>query len=201
MESNGVVELARYFDGDTEKVVTVSEYQKLILNKDKDALAKFIFERLSSRYINPFEEHGSTYKQKNGFSMMANYCLLIETLQSFKNGWGDSNRKSNKAFKQFFTDNSDFEELNNKGAEIYDHIRCGILHQGETTGGWKITRIGCTLVDKENRVIDAYLFGKKLKSNLNAYKKCLVDNEWDSKEWNNFRTKMSKIINNTLIKS
>jgi len=175
------VVLARYISDGIEKKVTVSNYNQFILKKEKDSLADFIYGRLHSRYINPFEEHGSINKRKNGFSMMANYCLLIETLQSFINGWGDSDRKSGVAFKQFFTENKNFTELNEKGMEIYKHIRCGILHQGETTNGWRITREGIKLLDENNKIIDAYIFGKRITKSLNDYKQCLKLSEWTQK--------------------
>jgi len=87
------VELARYYDENKKEVVpiTITDYNKFIVDKYKEKIADFIY----NRYIKPFEYDDATYREqyKNSFSMMANYCLLIETLQSFKNGWGDSNRK------------------------------------------------------------------------------------------------------------
>ena len=64
---------------------------------------------------------------------MANCCLLIETLQSFKNGWEDSGNKSALAFRQFLSTEKNFEVFLNKEQEFYANVRCGILHQGETT--------------------------------------------------------------------
>ena len=128
--------------------------------------------------------------------MMANLCLLIETLQSFKNGWGDSNRKSEKAFKQFFNNNIYFEELKQKGSVIYKNVRCGILHQGETTGGWKVTREGKKLYDDDTNTIDAVKFAEGMVSSLNDYREDLIKSEWDSEIWDNFRTKMRKVIHN-----
>ncbi len=90
---------------------------------------------------------------------MANCCLLIETLQSFKNGWGDTDGKSGLAYRQFFSTDTNFTELNQKGGEIHRHMRCGILHQGETTGGWKINRAdNQELV--QDKTIDSILFFK-----------------------------------------
>jgi hypothetical protein len=193
---NNDIKLAIYYDASGTKVeITVTDYLKFILYKDKKSITSFLYNRLHSRYLNPFEDN----KRKDGFSMMANYCLLIETIQSFKNGWGDSNRKSKMAFTQFFTDNEEFKELNDKGAEIYTHIRCGILHQGETTNGWRISRQGIDLVNEEQKIIDAFLFGKKLKEHLNNYKLTLESKDWDSEEWGNLRKKMETVIENTKI--
>ncbi|MDD5674339.1 MAG: hypothetical protein PHC61_09255 [Chitinivibrionales bacterium] len=194
------VELASYWDEGKEKIIriTVLDYKTYLENKDKDKISSFLFQRLHSRYINPFKFESDDFKKKNknGFAMMATYCLLIETLQSFKNGWGDSDKKSEKAFKQFFTNNPHFKELKDLGGKFYKQIRCGILHQGETIGGWKISREGIALF-KEN-TIDAVLFGERLELSLKDYCDNLRFKEWDSEIWDNFRVKMRKIILNTI---
>ncbi|CAA6820651.1 MAG: Unknown protein [uncultured Sulfurovum sp.] len=177
--------------------ITISKYNDFLRRKDKDAIADFIYNRLYSRYIKPFEFDDYMYKEmyKNGFSMMASFCLLIETLQSFKYGWGDSNRRSGQLFQDFFKDNSDFGDLKNRGSDIYKHIRCGILHQGESTGGWEISRKDKELL--EDKTIDAVRFGKILEKSLLEYKTLLESEAWDSEIWDNFRTKMRRIIANT----
>lgn len=137
------IELARYYDDakDCTIRITVSDYNKLISDKDREGISNFIYNRLFSRYIRPYSFDNFEYqkKYKNGFSIMANLCLLIETLQSFKNGWGDTDRRSKMAFQQFFHNNTHFAELSQSAVSIYKNVRCGILHQGETTGGWKVT--------------------------------------------------------------
>jgi hypothetical protein len=122
------IELARFYDDEKNFLITItiSDYNELISLKDRDGIADFIFNRLFSRYIKPYCFDNCEYKEKykNGFSIMANLCLLIETLQSFKNGWGDSDRRSEKAFKQFLNNNTRFEELNQKASLIYKNV-CG----------------------------------------------------------------------------
>jgi hypothetical protein len=192
------IRLASFYDDEAKKIVavTISDYSKMISAKDKERIASFVYNRLFSRYIRPYSFNCLEYKRKykNGFSIMASLCLLVETLQSFKNGWGDSDRKSEKAFKEFFSDNPHFKELNGKGSIIYKNIRCGILHQGETTGGWKITREGKRLYDNRTHTLDAVLFAKRMENSLSDYYKGLVTSEWDSEIWDNLRTKMRKII-------
>jgi len=127
---------------------------------------------------------------------MASNCLLIETLQSFKNGWGDTDRRSKEAFKQFLTSNPNFTELNQISNDIYKNIRCGILHQGETTGGWKITREGIILYDNNKKTLNAVIFNLRMEKALSDYRDDLKVSKWDSEIWDNFRTKMRKIIRN-----
>jgi hypothetical protein len=191
------IELARYFDKKGKKtIVTVTDYLEYVENQDKDSIADFIFNRLHSRYIKPFAYYDKSFKKeyKNGFSILANCCLLIECLQSFKNGWGDSVRKSERAFKQFFSDDKNFTELKSKGQEIYKNVRCGILHQGETCGGWTIDRGNKSLVD--GRKIHSVTFIDRLEKSLKDYRDKLKDEKWDSETWDNFRTKMRRIISN-----
>lgn len=193
------IELARWFDEDgTEKNVTIQQYLDFIVNKDKVQIADFIFQRLHNRYLKPFLFENTIFiKQfKNGFSIMANCCLLIETLQSFKNGWGDSNNKSSLAFKQFLSSETNFSVFKNKEQDFYVNIRCGILHQGETTGGWIVNRSGQKLFDNINLVVDSVTFAKELEKSLKNYTDNLKTANWDSELWDNFRIKMRKIISN-----
>lgn len=179
----------------TGKNITVGKYNKLLEEKNKKEIANFIYNRLYSRYIKPFEFDDKDYKieHKNGFSMMANACLLIETLQSFREGLGDSNGKSGSLFKNFFEANNNFEIF--RSNNFYKDVRCGILHQGETTGGWKINRKKKTpLLDDTN--INANKFIKELEKSLRTYRVCLKKEAWDSETWDNLRTKMRTIIKN-----
>ncbi len=59
------VELARYYDETKKKIVkiTVSDYEELIANTNKKEIADFIFNRLSSRYIRPYEFSDVDYKK------------------------------------------------------------------------------------------------------------------------------------------
>ena len=192
-------QLARYYDKKTDEVktVTIGDYNNLVDQQDRNGLAEFLYNRLDSRYLLPHRYEGDEYakKYKNGFSMMASYCLLIETIQSFRNGWGTSDRRSGDAFKQFFMQTTNFADLKPDADEIYKHIRCGILHQGETTKGWKITRQGGSSVyTPETKTLDAIQFGVELEKELLKYASDLQGADWDSSLWDNFRVKMRKLI-------
>ena len=192
--------LSKYLDETTGKQIkiTIDKYEEYLKKKDKENIAKFIYHRLHGRYLKPFDFDDKDYEKyfKNVFAIMANCCLLIETLESFKNGWGDSNNKSRKAFTQFFKNDKNFSELKDKGNEFYESIRCGILHQGETTNGYVLNKKGVALFDTASKSINAYIFSKKMEKSLEDYKNILIKSEWDSEVWDNFRTKMRKIIEN-----
>jgi hypothetical protein len=193
------IELARWFDKDgVETKITIQQYLNFVTAQDQVQISDFIFQRLQSRYIKPFLFNDKKFveQHKNGFSIMANCCLLVETLQSFKNGWGDSDRKSREAFKQFFTTERNFAAFKGKEQEFYVNIRCGILHQGETTGGWTINRSGKKLFDNKSFVVDSVTFVRELETSLKNYSDNLKTAKWDSELWDNFRTKMRKVISN-----
>ena len=79
--------------------VTVAKYRQLEAEKDRTKIADFILQRFTERYIRPL--HGDSTR-KNGFCTMAVSCLMIEALESFWNGWPDTTRKSQEAFRSFF---------------------------------------------------------------------------------------------------
>lgn len=173
--------------------VTVREYNIFLEHKNKKEITKFIYERFFERYIQPLEN--ITKAKKNGFCTMANCCLMIEALESFYNGWENTKGKSELAFCKFIDQAKEFEEFKGAASQFYKNIRCGILHQAETTGGWKILRKG-PLFDKQNLVINATRFLNFLKRHLNSYREELINSKWDTEVWINLRKKMESVINN-----
>lgn len=189
------ISLAKYNE---DVDVTIKKYNEYISNKNQQAIAEFLYQRLYTRYLKPFEFENEEYRKnyKNGFSIMANCCLLIETLESFKNGWENTDRKQDLAFKKFFNSESNFIDFQKISNEFYKNVRCGILHQGETTLGYKINRNSTTLYDSNTKTISAFLFAEQMKKSLENYKTKLIEEDWDSETWDNFRVKMRKIIDN-----
>ena len=61
---------------------------------------------------------------------MAIDCLLIETLQSFRDGLTNTKNKSKKMFERFLTSSESFREHFSKDEAVsfYYDFRCGILH-------------------------------------------------------------------------
>ncbi|MDR1349050.1 MAG: hypothetical protein LBJ63_11620 [Prevotellaceae bacterium] len=192
--------LARWYDNGELKEITIKEYLKYVEEKNKEKLAEFVCQRLYARYLKPFKYNNDEYK--NGFAIMANCCLLIETLQSFKEGLGDSKGQSECLFKIFFKDDKIFKEHKEfQKIDFYHNIRCGILHQGETKGGWKIERGSVSesecvdLINLPNHTIDSEKFADELKKSLEAYSEELkTSDDWYNELWENFRCKMRFII-------
>jgi hypothetical protein len=75
--------------------------------------------------------------------MLAVCCLMVEALESFRNGWkGTQGIKGGceAAFRSFFEAHDQFKDLRPVASEFFKHVRCGILHQAETTGQWTVNR-------------------------------------------------------------
>jgi len=174
--------------------ITVANYRALEAQQDREGIANFVYERFVERYIEPLDR--TPYQHRSGFTSMAVCCLMIEALESFRQGWGNSERQSKAAFCFFFDRNDRFRELRGHAQDFYKHVRCGILHQAETTGGWLVRRDQSVLFDPTTRVVDASIFLQALHSSLKDYCVDLRGSDWESEIWINFRKKMAAIIKN-----
>ncbi len=136
-----------------------------------------VFEdRIYGRYLVPISlMQGYEFA---GFAIMALDCLLIETLQQFKEGLSES-QSSEKAFITFLTEGSFKTYFDKDTAKIfYKQIRCGILHQAETKES-SLIEISGPLVkysdDKKGLVINRCLFHKQLVVQFETYVSQLRD--------------------------
>lgn len=179
--------------------VTVAIYRKMEQERDWEGIAEFIHHRFRERYIIPVIDIDPD--EKNGFLLMAVACLLIETLETFYQGWESTaptkteSGKSKLAFKLFFDHQWQFKSFQSHAAAFWKHVRCGILHQGEATGGWRVKRSGL-LFDEDELLVNATKFHQRVAGALDSYRRELLRSSWDSQRWNNFRTKMNATIKN-----
>ena len=143
--------------------LTISNWDKLSKNlncenDDNWGLAFYFFEeRIKTRYINPIKsilEVGDDLGE--GFAVVNLQCSLIETIESFINGWkfsitpygwykinGDKDqliKKNQNIFESFFDKRKPFIDYKNKinGEKFYQNVRCGLLHETQTKNNWKI---------------------------------------------------------------
>lgn len=176
--------------------VTIAKYRQLEAEKNRESIAEFVLERFTERYIIPLQVDPN---RKHGFCTLAICCLMIEALESFWKGWSDTQGRSRKAFRSFFKrckeQGSQIGVFSEIADDFYEGVRCGILHQAETTRGWRIRRKG-PLYDPNTKTINATMFHNKLEKVLEAYCNELKRSEWDSEVWNNLRTKMASVIEN-----
>ena len=211
------MDLLRYYldNGELKTITDIQVSAYLNDSSKKNDLADFIYLRHYHRYIKPFEftsknkitvqatgkkhdEYSLLYK--NGFSIMANCCLLIETFEAFYRGWENTKNQSEKAFLKFFTRDRNFIDFSTEDipTQFYKHIRCGILHQGETTGGWKITRDSETpIIEKTDKKINATIFIDTLHQSLKDYKDELVGANLGDERWVCAKKKIKAVIKNS----
>lgn len=198
----------------------MSEIQSLISDGDnKDILAEIIYHRYYDRYLKLFyfktnnnfkytkvidgievveELNDFNTEFKSGFAIMTNCCLLIEVISTYFEGQNQTTKSGSETFNAVFTKAgkylNDLRHFENKA--FYKNIRCGLLHQGETYGKFKIRRTG-VLFDEVNSTINAKLFCDKLRDFLKSYTQELKEEKWDSELWDNCRVKLRYIINNS----
>ncbi len=125
----------------------------------------FFHTRLKLRYLNPIrllQKHGTF--QGEGFSILALQCTLIEFLESTVQGKNYhlvkkkllgqfEYNESGKLFAEFLTTRDPFKsEFDNPLAkDFYGGIRCGLLHEAQTKGGW---RVWANDPDSKGRIVD-----------------------------------------------
>lgn len=172
--------------------ITVSQYRKLERAQDRVAIACFIEKRFKERYLLPLTIDTN---RKSGFTIIAISCLMIEALETFSLGWKNSKNHSEEVFISFFDRWPSFKVFRDDARGFYKNIRCGILHQAETTGGWRIHRKG-PLLDQEHRTINATKFLHELGIVLEEYCDKLKSEPWTSACWKSFRKKMNSVCRN-----
>jgi hypothetical protein len=188
----------RSFDPDPSSTrlagdITVGQYTDMVKRQDRKAISELIRLRFEERYLEPILDN----PKRHGFSMLAVCCLMVEALESFRNGWKDSGGKSEAAFCSFFQNHDEFKELQPVAHDFYRAVRCGILHQAETTRGWRVDRKpGLTDEHGGVRWVSASEFGKRLQSVLNRYCDDLTMADWTSSQWVNARKKLQAVCGN-----
>lgn len=159
--------------------------------QDRQGIADLIRLRHRERYVNPVE----CSTAKHGFASMALACLLIETVQSFREGLGDTKGHSRDMFRIFLKHEPGFAIFAGIADRFFEDVRCGLLHQGETRKGWTVMRRG-PLFDTAEKQLNATRFLKAVQGSLNIYCDELEDSDWNSNQWKKCRDKMAAIIQN-----
>lgn len=174
------------------KGITVEDYKRLSEQKDRHGITDLIRRRFCERYLNPITSIPA--ENKSGFCMVAIGCLMIEALECFHQGWATSDRKSQIAFSQFIDREQGFSLLKGHADAFYKHVRCGILHQAETTGGWRIRRDkDKPLFEAGTKTLNANAFIDALSKSLEGYCRRLETVPWEDALWNSARAKLEAV--------
>lgn len=173
---------------------TVQDWQKarsaLAIGGDnygwRNAFEDFFRTRLELRYLSPIrvlQEHGTLSGE--GFSIAAIQCSLIEFLESTFQGIKyryvrDPSQlgpyeysSSSGVFVNFLTKRLPFANQfsSDVAKDFYGNVRCGLLHEARTKGGWRIwaTDPGCRIIDSTNKLLFRDNFQEALLAFVEAY--------------------------------
>ena len=159
--------------------------------------------RLEQRFIKP--AHGLLRFKKSGFAILALDCLLVETLEQFREGVGKTpyvkrgGRRflaSEDYFVAFLTSAYFGPGFDPNTAKLfYKTIRCGILHQAEVEASSLVRRSGPVVKlssDGRGIVVNPVEFHKRIEAAFNRYLVNLRSGV-DPALRQNFRTKMDYI--------
>ncbi len=190
--------------------LTIQNWEELSknLNPENDAnwgLAFHFFEeRIRTRYLNPIDVIlNMPEKVGEGFAAVNLQCSLIETIESFFNGWiyhnnkesdistgwylrkiekinrvknpldQKENLKNEDIFISFFKRREPFNTIEINGTDFYKFVRCGLLHETQTKNGWKIWADG---YDKsiDNKIIYRNNLQIDIKKVIENYKNAIT---------------------------
>jgi hypothetical protein len=129
-------------------------------------------DRVNGRFFNVVRK--IQVEDFSGFAVLALDCLLIESLQQFKEGVDTTpNGKGGEFFEKFLTKTSFGNYFDSVTAlKFYQQFRCGILHQAEIKKTSKVHRYG-ELVrpssDGEGLIINRKKFHSELRRAFSEY--------------------------------
>jgi len=169
---------------------------------DWNRAVEIFAERIKYRYLEPADllikadENCPPIERKFGFSIMAIDCLLIEALQSFRDGLTNTKNKSLEMFKKYLTKRDGFRDYFDEAQAknfFYD-VRCGILHQAEIMGHTLLWSVGSLKGETADGTpyINRTKFHEILKEDFDQYCNELK-NPANLKLRKNFRIKMDFI--------
>jgi hypothetical protein len=153
-------------------------------------------DRIYSRYVDHIDS--LLTRKVSGFAVLSLDCVLVETMQQFREGtrntpWG----KGKQYFVKFLTGTAFSDYFTKTSAErFYYEIRCGLLHQSEAEGSSRIKRGAWPLVELTSNdksvIVNVPRFHELLKAVIASYEKELLQQESVAVR-KAFRTKMNFI--------
>lgn len=136
------------------------------------AYCEYYRRRINTRYLDPIaciQQHDT--EKGEGFAIAALFCSLIEFLESCEKGDNFhfigksknalqpheySERQASSYFKNFLKTRAPFGKLIPSALvdSFYQDVRCGLLHEARTKGGWYIsTKPSDKLISQKNGII------------------------------------------------
>ncbi len=171
------------------KKIKNTDYLSLKLTEDRNAgweeAIDMFDKRIKERFLDPIdvliknEDCLPSDQKKFGFVIMAIDFMLIETLQSFREGVTNSSGKSRDLFVSFLKKGNAFKEYfvdKFNPEEVYKDFRCGIIHQTQTFRNTKVWTIGDLIFKSDEfTIINRELFHEKVINEFYEYKENLIN--------------------------
>ncbi|MDW8405320.1 hypothetical protein [Chloroflexus sp.] len=191
-----------------------TEWKELNLSLQSDESdwrkATEMFRKRLGRFTEPVRAlMGHKEKKVNlysGFAIIALDCLLIETLQSFREGRSNpegrrgrgSRQSTREMFVRFLTTRPRFKFSDEEAEIFYDHFRNGILHQGEIKSSGRIkketksSRMIKPSEDDQSLIVYRNNFHRAVEEEIENYINELINGK-DNQIRKNFIKKMNEI--------
>lgn len=203
---------------------TVEDVKRAMKQDDRGAIEHFILERFGERYIDPVRNaNGFTQLATSSLMIETLECFVNGQDKTPRGGLPPVHpaKRGRKVVQQYFIDffqrDRDFRELaeyEERAARLaelgesddiwgrsgdntfYANVRCGILHQGETTNGWRIWDKE-PLFDTELLVLNPNLVLQGVSRVLETYAREVAKAPRESTTWQNFEKKISATMRHT----
>ncbi len=157
---------------------TAGDWQRLNVSSPKDWMtaADIVRDRLNGRFLQ-FANH-CLESEHSEFVVLAIDCLLVETIQQFKDGVTNGHGQSKKLVTRFLKGSRFAQDFDHKAREaFYRDIRCGLLHQAEAKGKWVVRRAQPSMLqvvkDGQVYIIDIKRFHAGVEDSLKDYLACI----------------------------
>jgi hypothetical protein len=187
-------------------------------NAQAKDLVSFIRARHGERFFKPIKQlrESQGNDQGYGFAIMALCSLLVETIQSYREGLPTTHQgelnclikrqsmlqvpasyripiglkvKGAAVFEKFFSDFSSlFPHVN--GEEFHRSFRNGLLHQGQTKNGWVIRSSAASIWDEETKIVDRNAFSLRMEEAFELYVGELGKEKFSHSVWQNAARKL-----------
>ncbi|MEE0059732.1 MAG: hypothetical protein UE295_02770 [Acutalibacteraceae bacterium] len=174
------------------------DYLNLNLSTNSDettfrTAVDIFIDRIHSRFLDQIHILAKDC-DRNGFSIMALECLLVETFAQFFDGIDDSVGVSRAKYIDFLTNNIHCFPSRTAASRFYSDIRCGILHQAQTKPRSALTFNKLTAIDFQNQflMVSVDRFVEEMDTYFYEYCKKLI-NANDMHLRSNFIKKMDYI--------
>jgi hypothetical protein len=166
--------------------------RKRLLSKPSErlwdsAFRRFYRMRIDTRYLHPIDAIKRNDKRLgDGFAIAAIFCSLVEFLESCERGDNFhfigktkdtlqpheyNERQASSYFKDFLKTRKPFDTLipSTLVDSFYQDVRCGLLHEARTKGGWFISTAASTGVLVREKRGEITLFRNELIPALEEY--------------------------------